>query len=536
VRNFFSLFHLVPPLALLASCQTVGHTPEALLQQVTSDASRFVKGSPVALGGRQILNREDFVYDARFFPDGKKVASSRLGMKSFHLSLHDLTVAPDTKPKDLKPIEVALNPLEFDVENLDISRDGTLVATASKDGALQLFDAQGKQLGRWLTEEPLVSVAISPDGHLIALGGIKGLLTIVSYPQLQFVAEARAHSDEIRALVFSPTGVLFTGGWDKKINVFSLTASASVPTETRVHISQKSGLNLFGAVFNAAAVGASTLDTRLPFTVLKPALAQAAGINVAALTEEVTIATANGNQVVRVARNQKVAVKSLLLEGLDMAVCESCVPQDAQAVLGQNFLARLETAVDSNRRELVLTQRPGAPGVKLSSTQTLALVASQTYPAAVNDLSLDAAGKILGVAFSETKAERNKEVYDREKKNVVEPARPYDCAARVDATTLSILERQYGHLGVVSTVGISPDGLTLASGGWDKSLILHGFPAFKEDSFGWALRRVRFSPSGLKLLAAAWTPQNPLNDHQSDVSLVIYDVVYASGVVETRRQ
>ena len=144
------------------------------------------------------------------------------------------------------------------------------------------------------------------------------------------------------------------------------------------------------------------------------------------------------------------------------------------------------------------------------------------------------AGLVAGVAFSETKSERTKAVYDREKKKEVEPEREWDCGARVDLSTGKVLEKKAGHHGVVASAGISPDGKTLATGGWDKKVILHGQPRAVSDDYGWAIRRVRFSRDGRRLIVAAWTPQNPLNNHQSDPSAVVFEVVYGEATVSPR--
>ena len=65
-------------------------------------------------------------------------------------------------------------------------------------------------------------------------------------------------------------------------------------------------------------------------------------------------------------------------------------------------------------------------------------------------------------------------------------------------------------------------------------MILHGVPRAIEEDYGWAIRRVRFSRDGRKLAVAAWTPQNPLNSHQSDPAAVVYEVVYSEAAVVPR--
>ena len=107
-------------------------------------------------------------------------------------------------------------------------------------------------------------------------------------------------------------------------------------------------------------------------------------------------------------------------------------------------------------------------GDATTGEKLLALTESHrfTFPAFVNDLSLDRAGKVLGVAFSETKAERTREVYEREKKGTVEPEREWDVGARVNAETGEVLQKLRGHHGVVATAGISADGTTLRRAAW----------------------------------------------------------------------
>ena len=559
-------------LVLLAGCRTIPKTPDAILRALAVAPDAYLSGQPIALRDRLVLNREDFVYDAKLSPDSKFAAISRLGPKSFHLALHDLTTPG--KPRS----DTAVNPLEFDVDEVEFSPDGTRVATVSRDGALRIYAAKtGALEAAWLTEEPLVSVGWHPSGELIALGSAKGLVTLVSVAQMQHVAELRAHTDEVRAVVFTPAGDLVTGSWDRRMLIFRVsgmaaqrlltasgldeqvqrfldqnrgldaqqvtgTASPAVTwttrstghPEVRAHVTKKNGLVLFRAVLDRSVSATVALDTRVPMIVVKSALAQAVGIDALKLTDTVMIATAFGNQLAKVAKGRVLSIKNLTFERVDVAVCDACVPADAQAVLGGPVLQQVSTAFDESTSELVFTLNEGASGVSLGSARTMTLAREFTFPASVNDVSLDAKGLVAGVAFSETKSQRTKAVYDREKKKELEPEREWDCGARVDLISGEVLEKKSGHHGVVASVGISPDGKTLATGGWDKKVILHGEPLAIDADYGWAVRRVRFSRDGRKLVVAAWTPQNPLNDHQSDPSAVVYEVVYAEASVTAR--
>jgi WD40 repeat protein len=107
----------------------------------------------------------------------------------------------------------------------------------------------------------------------------------------------------------------------------------------------------------------------------------------------------------------------------------------------------------------------------------------------------------------------------------------------VDATTGKILQKWSEHGGVVGTASISPDGRSLVTGGWDKRLLLFSEGSDQpraERKFGWSVRRVRFSPDGRWVGVAAWTPQNPIGDQESDPAAALYQVLYNAPQVERR--
>ncbi len=517
-------------LLVLSGCKTIPITPPATLAELAVTPDAYLSGRPVALSEPVVLNREDFVYDAKLSPDSQMAAVSRLGSKSFHLALHDVT-----KPPQLRA-DVAINALEYDVDAVEFSPDGTRVATVSRDGSLRIYSAKtGTLETAWLTEEPLVTVGWHPSGTLVALGSAHGLVTLVSIPQMQHVAEIRAHHDEVRGLAFTPSGELVTGGWDKQLLIYSLADAPSPVREVRTHVTKKGGLLLFRAVIDKAVSVPVALDERMPLLVVRGSVAQAAGVEVSSLRDTVQIPTAFGQQLAKVVKGRSLSIKNLTLEPIDFAICDACVPPDAQAVLGSALLQHFSTAFDAASEEIVIAMKEGAPQFQLSSAQTLKLERAFQLPAPINDLSLDALGHMVGIAFSETKAERTKVVYDREKQKTVEPAREWDCAARVDIRSGTVVEKKGGHAGVVASVAISPDGLTLASGGWDKKVILHGMTDEVMHDYGWAIRRVRFSRDARRLIVAAWTPQNPLSTHQSDPSAVVYEVVYSQAEVMNRK-
>lgn len=512
-------------LAVFASCSTVPLTPARALEALRAQPKGYLSGKPVGLRDRRVFNREDFVYDAKLSPRGDLLATSRLGPQSFHLALHDVSTGT-------RRFDPPINPLEMDVDAVEFSPDGTQVAAVSRDGSVRIYRTDtGAFVAAWLTDEPLVTLAWHPNGTTLALGGAKGLITVLATSPLGHQGDLRVHTDEVRSLAFTPEGALITASWDRSLAVLTSTPESGLPKELRVHAEKQSGLWAFKAVLDGRAVATVALDARLPGLVITGALAQALGIELTRLDERVTVATAFGPQQARVAHGHSLGVKGLTWAPLDLLICDGCVPAPAQAAWGGAQAEQLAPSFDAATSELVLITSGLSSLVQARPSARWMVDRRFTFPAPLNDLSLDAAGQIAGVAFSETKSQRTKAIYDREKRGEIEPERPWDCAARIDLSTGKVLEQVHGHHGVVATAGISPDGQTLITGGWDRRVVLHGpSPEVVDADFGWSLRRVRFSADGRFVSIAAWTPQNPLGNHSSDPSAVVSEVTYGEDV------
>jgi len=132
------------------------------------------------------------------------------------------------------------------------SPDGKLLATVSEDGSLYVWDVFGEAATAGLTqgeggayvvnlsavdqrfavEGGLFSVAISPNGSFVVVGGAGGSIKVVGLPRLgadatagqagQILADLQAQSDGIETLAFSPPPLtlLAAGSVDGSIALF----------------------------------------------------------------------------------------------------------------------------------------------------------------------------------------------------------------------------------------------------------------------------------------------------------------------------
>jgi len=243
-------------LALLAcACRTLPTAERCL----TLAPGGYLTGEVGALGEPEVFDAEDYVYDAALTADGRALAFSRLGEKSFFLSLWSLG------PPPARAADVAVNGYEFDVEALAWAPDGQWVAAVSRDGALRLFDAHGAPVAAWLSDEKLTAVAAHPSGHTLAFGSEHGLVTLLAVDEagLHFLHEQRLHGDEVRALAFAPDGRLFSASWDKTVRVSQVTPKRVRPSGARVLFERKGGQTLASSAFTSPTSPASRSLMRL---------------------------------------------------------------------------------------------------------------------------------------------------------------------------------------------------------------------------------------------------------------------------------
>jgi WD40 repeat protein len=506
--------------------------PPEVLSRLGEQPGGYVSGKAKGLQDGPVLNNKDFVYTLAFSPDSSRVAYSHLVPEVYRVALWRLGTPP------VLIAEKNVNKNEHDVEAVEFSPDSGLLATAARDGAVRLFDAAtGEPKGSVMTEEPLTAVAFHPGGRYIVAGSARGLISIFTVPQLAFVYESRAHMGPVSALAFAADGTLYTGGWDKHVRVWDTREAALRTDQARVAFERREGFTVVRGTVNGKALASFAVDTRVPAIIVNTEVATQAGIDVPFLKDTITVPTSLGNLVARVARGQSLLFKSLTVTGVDIAVCDACVPKGSQGVLGAPFTERFDITFDESTHEAILMAKAGAPAGAEVQGLTLAPKADLAFEAHVNDVTVDAKGQRLGVAFSEQKAERTLEVYKREKGKIQEPQAPFNAGALVDATSGKILQKWAVHHGVVPTASISPDGRSLATGGWDKLLLV--FTEGQEQprdtrEFGWSVRRVRFGPDGRWVGVAAWTPQKGSLEQESDPAAQLFQVAYDSPTVERR--
>lgn len=96
--------------------------------------------------------------------------------------------------------------LDSRIQEVAVSADATVVAALLTGGEVVVVGRQG---GPWTlgpAAEPTASLALSPDGRLVARGGVRGGLEVYDSRRSRVVVAARRHRGPVRRLVFAAAG------------------------------------------------------------------------------------------------------------------------------------------------------------------------------------------------------------------------------------------------------------------------------------------------------------------------------------------
>ncbi len=112
--------------------------------------------------------------------------------------------------------------------------DGRRVAGLVEEGRVHVFDVGTGASGVPIGPDAAVGMALSRDGKCLAVGGVSGTATVLSFPDGRVLARIDdAHRGAVRGLAFSPDGTrLFTGGDDRVGHVFDVPAGTMRATLT----------------------------------------------------------------------------------------------------------------------------------------------------------------------------------------------------------------------------------------------------------------------------------------------------------------
>jgi cytochrome c len=202
-----------------------GHTAPIVSLAVSPDGATLASASwdrtirlwPLAGGEPRVLEgHTQNVNGVAFAPDGRTLVSA-----GYDATVRIWSLAGKSAPI-VTTVPTALN-------SIVIASDGE-IAAAGANGKLYFLAANGDMRGDMdAAETPIISLAVSPDGALIAAAGIRGSVAIINRKERKIVRTLVGPGLPVWSVTFFPDSkTLLTGGTDRLVRRWN--------TETGEHI------------------------------------------------------------------------------------------------------------------------------------------------------------------------------------------------------------------------------------------------------------------------------------------------------------
>ena len=220
-KSFAKTIILITLIAMVSACSPAQPAP-TLAKPLGTGASQVINAETVAA-----LDLPDsFVNTVVFSPDSRTLITGDLNGEVLLWERETWAKTVFLPARSTRAADIAANIAYWGT--LALSPDGSIVVTAYGDnGDVTGRDQEGKELFAFSYGARVYSVAISPDGKFLAVGGLKSDIIIFDLETKQPAADLPSDHEDIMALVFSPDGKTLLANYRLPERIFTIWDTAT---------------------------------------------------------------------------------------------------------------------------------------------------------------------------------------------------------------------------------------------------------------------------------------------------------------------
>ncbi len=428
------------------------------------------------------------------------------------------------------------------VNSISFSRDGQMIASASRDGTIKLWSREGRELKILVRHSAEVySVSFSPDGQTLVSGSADNTIKLWNLDGRERQT-LKGHQNEVFNVSFSPDGkVIASASKDKTIKLWSKdgrelqtlqghsggvsSVSFSPNGQTIASASADNTIKLWSKDGRERKTfkGHSNAVISVSFSPDGQTIASASADNTIKLwsvdgKEQQTLQghsdtvisvsfSPDGQTIVSASADNTIKLWSVdgkeqqTLQGHSDAVISVSFSPDGQTIVSASADNTIKLwSVDGKEGQTLIRHRGSVRSVSFSPDgQTLA---SGSWDSTIKLWSKDGRER---QTFQEHCGVVNSVSFSPDGQTLASGS--WDSTIKLWNTDGRKLQTLQGHRGVVNSVSFSPDGQTLASGSWDNTIKLwskDGRELQTLQGHRGVVNSVSFSPDGQTLASGSW--------------------------------